>query len=238
MDTVQPDSLDAPAALAAVRFAAPAPPDSGHRPAALPTDGPEDTDAALLRAFATGDAQAFAALYARHERPLYRFVLRSLADAALADDLAQDTWLAVVRHAEHWTPRARFSTWLFGIARNKLIDHWRGCHGTVHFADLGGCDDTSDDGRDDDPGARWLERLAADAAGQPERQAQSRAQARALVRAVEQLPAAQRETFLLHAEGGLTIDEIAELTGCGSETIKSRFRYATGRLRSVLQDWR
>lgn len=66
----------------------------------------------------------------------------------------------------------------------------------------------------------------------------SRARARAFVDAVEALPAAQREAFLLHAEGGLTLEEIASLTQVGVETVKSRLRYATSKLRAAMEDWR
>jgi RNA polymerase sigma-70 factor (ECF subfamily) len=66
----------------------------------------------------------------------------------------------------------------------------------------------------------------------------SHAQARTFVSAVEQLPAAQREALLLHLEGELTLDEIAQLTGVGMETAKSRLRYALAKMRVALEDWR
>jgi len=69
-------------------------------------------------------------------------------------------------------------------------------------------------------------------------QALSRAQAAAFLAAVEQLPALQREAFLLHAEGGLTVEEVAQLTGVGRETAKSRLRYAMTRLRAAMEPWR
>lgn len=187
-------------------------------------------DAQSMLAYAAGDAAAFAALYARHERPLYRFLLRSVGgQAATADDLLQDVWLAVVRNAATWEPRARFATWLYGIARNRLIDHWRArrVHVSLDAAD-----------NELDPGAAALvDRIAADRTAQPEVRIESRAHAQAFIAAVEQLPAAQRETFLLHAEGELTLMEIAQLTGVGTETAKSRLRYAMVRLRQAMEAW-
>lgn len=200
------------------------------------TDADSDPDAALLVAYAAGDAAAFNALYARHERPVFRFLRRSLgADGeAFADELHQEVWLAVVRNAARYEPRARFATWLYGIARSKLIDHWRGRRPSVSL------DDPAHDGDlGDDAGVESLrDRLPADPAAQPEAQALTRAQGAAFLRAVEALPPVQREAFLLHAEGELTLAEIGALTGVSMETAKSRLRYALAKLRTTLAQWR
>ncbi len=189
-----------------------------------------DEDAALMLAYAAGDAAAFNTLYARHEMPVFRFLRRSLgADgAALVDELHQEVWLAVVRNAASYEPRARFATWLYGIARTRLIDHWRARRQHVSL----------DEPAANDPDETLADRLPADAAAQPEVQALTRAQGAAFLRAVEQLPPAQREVFLLHAEGELTLAEIGALTGVGMETAKSRLRYAMVKLRSDLAAWR
>ncbi len=184
------------------------------------------SDEALLAAYAAGDARAFADLYERHERPVYRYFLRQGASPALADDLLQDTWLAVVRHAADFEPRAKFTTWLYTVARNKLIDHWRGRDEVLSL------DAAANDPDDDAP----LEIDAGDA-HRPDVQAMSREQARAFVDAVEQLPPAQKEAFLLQAEGGLTLEEIAAVTQAGHETVKSRLRYAMARLRTAMEAW-
>jgi RNA polymerase sigma factor (sigma-70 family) len=189
-----------------------------------------DEDAALMLAYAAGDAAAFNTLYARHEMPVFRFLRRSLgADgAAVVDELHQEVWLAVVRNAASYEPRARFATWLYGIARTRLIDHWRARRQHVSL----------DEPAANDPDETLADRLPADAAAQPEVQALTRAQGAAFLRAVEQLPPAQREVFLLHAEGELTLAEIGALTGVGMETAKSRLRYAMVKLRSDLAAWR
>ncbi len=182
-----------------------------------------------MLAFARGDADAFGELFARHERGVYRFLLRSLSgQTAVAEDLLQEVWLAVVRNAAGWEPRARFATWLYGIARTRLIDHWRARREHVSL-------DATDDDAEDSPS--WTAELAADRTVQPEVRVASRAHAKAFIAAVEQLPAAQRETFLLHAEAELTLTEIAALTGVGMETAKSRLRYAMARLRTALEAW-
>ena len=187
----------------------------------------ETSDEALMLAYAGGDAAAFATLYDRHERPVYRFLLRSAGSAETAADLLQETWLAVVRHAATYEVRARFSTWLYGIARNKLIDHWRARRPDVSL----------DEPAANDPEETRVEQLEADRAWQPEVRALSQQQARAYLAAVEALPPAQRDAFLLQVEGELTLEEIGELTGVGRETVKSRLRYAQARLREALREW-
>jgi RNA polymerase sigma-70 factor (ECF subfamily) len=205
---------------------------ASEAPSELLADADTEADAALLASYAAGDAAAFNTLYARHERPVFRFLRRSLgADGeAFADELHQDVWLAVVRNAARYEPRARFTTWLYGIARSKLIDHWRARRPAVSLDDPAGDDDGDD--------ATLLDRLPAGPAVQPEVQALTRAQAAAFLRAVEALPPVQREAFLLHAEGELTLAEIGTLTGVGLETAKSRLRYALAKLRTTLAPWR
>jgi RNA polymerase sigma-70 factor (ECF subfamily) len=184
------------------------------------------SDEALLAAYAAGDARAFADLYERHERPVYRYFLRQGATPAQADDLLQDTWLAVVRNAGHFEPRAKFTTLLYTIARNKLVDHWRGRDDAVSL----------DDAANDPDGDATMDIDAGDA-HRPDVQAVSRAQARAFIDAVEQLPPAQKEAFLLQAEGGLSLEEIAAVTSAGHETVKSRLRYAMAKLRVAMEAW-
>lgn len=183
------------------------------------------TDEELLAAYAAGDARAFGELYERHERPVYRYFLRQGASPALADDLLQDTWMAVIRNAERFEPRARFTTWLYTVARSKMIDHWRSRDDAVSL------DEAAND-PDDPP----LE-LPGSEADRPDVRALSRAQAQAFVAAVEALPAVQREAFLLQTEGGLSLEEIAAITKVGHETVKSRLRYAMTKLRSAMEAW-
>lgn len=186
------------------------------------------SDEALMAAYQSGDARSFAQLFERHERPVFRFLLRSLGDAAAADDLLQEVWLAVVRNAVNYVPRAKFTTWLFTIARSKLVDHWRAATPMVSL----------DEEAANDPDEALVDRLAAAPHAQPEIQALSRAQARAFMDAVQALPAPQREAFLLHAEADMTVEEVATATGVGFETAKSRLRYALARLRAAMEQWR
>jgi RNA polymerase sigma-70 factor (ECF subfamily) len=209
-----------------------------HRPASAPApqaDGRGD-DAMLMAAYVDGDAAAFAALYDRHHRAVFRFLLRSLQQTALAEDLLQDVWLQVVRHAPAYEPHAKFTTWLFTIARNRLIDHWRAAPDVKSLDEMAAADDDGDGGGGDGP--TRLDRLADERTPLPEVAVHDAAQARALMNAVSALPAPQREAFVLHLESGMTLAEIGTLTGVGTETVKSRIRYALARLRERLQEWR
>lgn len=190
------------------------------------SDSASDED--LLAAYAAGDARAFAELYDRHERAIYRYFLRQGATAALADDLLQETWLAIVRYAATFEPRAKFTTWLYTIARSKMFDHWRARDEAVSLAYFTDAANDSDGGVLDVP---------ASDAYRPDHQALARAEARAFLAAVEALPPVQREAFLLQVEGGMSLDEIAAVTGAAHETVKSRLRYAMAKLRSAMEAW-
>src|SRR5882672_4665477 len=199
-------------------------------------------DEQLMRNYAAGSSAAFAHLFERHEHAVFRFRLRSLGgQRAPAEDLLQDVWLAVIRNASSWAPRAKFTTWLFTIARSRLIDHWRAQErgeglGSARTVPL----DDEEQRQGDDAHAAATSAplaLAADPIWQLEVRALSRAQARAFVAAVEHLPAAQREAFLLHAEGDLTVADIARQTDTPAETVKSRLRYALAKLRVAMEEW-
>jgi len=177
-------------------------------------------DADLLRAHRSGDAHAFARLYDRYDRASFTVIRRLLgaAHADVAEDLHQEAWIAVSRNAASFDPaKASFAAWLFTIARNKTFDHFRRQKVAVLVGDLG---DTA---------------MAAPDPGQsPLEQVQSRERAAEIVAAVEALPLEQRGVFVMFADGGLSLEEIAQATGVAAETAKSRLRYARAKLRQSL----
>jgi RNA polymerase sigma-70 factor (ECF subfamily) len=208
----------------------------GAHARAAATDG--DSDESLMQAFAGGDAAAFTRLYDRHERSTWRFVRHRLGarHEGAAEDVLQETWISVARGAGRYVPTARFTTWLFTVARNRAVDHLRGQADAMLSIDaplraVVGSDD-------DDDGERWADRVAADATDGPLARIESRQQADAFLAALAQLPAPQREAFVLQAEGGLSIEEVAQATGVRAETAKTRLRYAKARLRTLLAGWR
>lgn len=189
---------------------------------------PEDlrTDEALVLAYKAGDSSAFEVLYGRWRGRLYRYFLRQCSHAGHADELFQETFLRIIGAAEHYEVTAKFSTWIFSIAHNLLIDHWRKLGREPVLASP--MVDEDDDGEIDMPAPESVI---------PEHQAVQHQLGKAIIAAVAELPDAQRETFLLAEEGELSLEEIARITGVGRETIKSRLRYATKKLRAALENW-
>lgn len=182
-----------------------------------------ETDENLMMRFGRGEAAAFEALYQRHESRLFRYLFRQLRDQANADDVMQDVWFAVARNARRYQPTAKFTTWLFTLAHNRMIDVIRKNRPQVSLDDSDAADETA-----------LQDRLPADARAQPERQAQAAQEGAALLAAVSRLPADQRSAFLLQAEGDLSLEEIAAATGANFETVKSRLRYARAKLKQLL----
>jgi len=138
----------------------------------------------------------------------------------LADEVFQETWLSLIRSASQPQGRATFRTWLFQIARNRLIDHWRkhGARQPLH--------DSYDE----------QNHAVTDEANDPEQLLSLSRDSQRLESALQTLPADQREVFLLRAHGDLDLAQIASLTETPLETVKSRLRYAQQKLRRLLAE--
>jgi RNA polymerase sigma factor (sigma-70 family) len=80
----------------------------------------EAPDEELMLAYRGGDTGAFEILYGRHRARLFRFVLRSVKIRATAEDLYQEIWMRVIEARAGYAPTARFTTWLYTIAHNRL----------------------------------------------------------------------------------------------------------------------
>lgn len=173
----------------------------------------ERSDEDLMADWAEGGMAAFEALYARYRGPLYRYLLRLCGDPARANDLYQGSWEKVIRARRQYRPQAPFRAWLFRIAHNHAMDDFRRERPTtpLHETDPPG----------PEPG--------------PAAEAEAEERARRLGAALSALPAEQRDAILLKLEGGLDLEAIAQVTGVGRETAKSRLRYATARLKTALQ---
>jgi RNA polymerase sigma-70 factor (ECF subfamily) len=188
----------------------------------------QESDENLMLRFGRGEAAAFEFLYQRHESRVFRYLHRNVRNEASANDLMQEVWFAVVRGAANYQPSAKFTTWLFTIAHNRMVDMIRANHRLQSL-------DAGDDADPED--SSLLDRLAVDGKLEPPAQVQSQHEAAALLAAVAQLPAEQRSAFLLQAEAGLSVEEIAEATGSNFETVKSRLRYARAKLRQLLWEY-
>lgn len=162
---------------------------------------------------------AFEVLYRRHKDPLFRYFLRACHDRESAAEMLQDVWASLIRTRARYEPRARFTTWLYTLAHNRLMDHFRAR--PPPSGPLEGADEVAaPEHQGPESGAR---------------EAQLRGR---LLAGLAALPLEQREAFLMKEEGGLSLEEIAEATGVGRETVKSRLRYALAKLREELSDVR
>lgn len=85
----------------------------------------DDADETLMLRYRDGEVAAFAPLYARHKGALYRYLLRQCGQPALAEELFQDVWLKLIAARAGYTVQARFATYLYRLAHNRLIDHYR-----------------------------------------------------------------------------------------------------------------
>jgi RNA polymerase sigma-70 factor (ECF subfamily) len=195
----------------------------------MPAVQSDATDEMLMIRYQRGDRQAFAELVGRHGRRVYNFVLRQLRDDALAEDVTQETFLRVVQSAAQFKNESRFSTWLYSIVRNLCVDHERRRQHRRHAS----LDERTNGGEQQ---SRPLADVVADShpRASVERSVVSSQVGASIVRALEDLPTEQREVFLMREIANLPFDDIALITNCPPNTVKSRMRYALDRLRDAL----
>ncbi|TDF34855.1 sigma-70 family RNA polymerase sigma factor [Alteromonadaceae bacterium M269] len=184
------------------------------------------TDEQLMQSFGEGDYEAFEVLYQKHKGGVYRYLLRQTASKSVAEDLFQDVWSQVIAGAANYKVTAKFTTWLYTIARNKLID------GVKHNKVVEKVLDTDCDTRENE------DKLADDAKERhrPDIAYEQERQMVAIKHCVGRLPSTQLECFLLREEAGLALADIAEMVGSGLEAAKSRLRYAYKNLRECLEN--
>ncbi|PTL76129.1 RNA polymerase sigma factor [Vitiosangium sp. GDMCC 1.1324] len=192
--------------------------------------GPETSDERLMLAFRAGDARAFEVLVRKHRTPVFNFILRFTGHRARAEDVLQETWLKVVRSASEYEAKAKFTTWLYTIARNLCVDSARK-ESYRQATSL----EASVTGAEGDEGRPLGESLP-DEGASPERGAYNARVRPLLERALAGLPEEQREVFVLREYSGVPFKEIAEVTGVSENTVKSRMRYALEGLRRRLAE--
>jgi RNA polymerase sigma-70 factor (ECF subfamily) len=196
---------------------------------AVPDTRDDVTDETLMTRYQRGDVAAFAALTARHQAPIFNFVLRQVRVSAVAEELAQEVFIRVIEGAPSFKHQAKFTTWAYTIARNLCIDHSRKASHRRH---------ASLDQHEGESGQALGDRLAdLHPRASIERAAVSTEIQARVIAAVEALPDEQREVFLLRQLGNLPFQEIATVTGTPENTVKSRMRYALERLQEALTDF-
>jgi RNA polymerase sigma-70 factor (ECF subfamily) len=172
----------------------------------------ETTDERLMQQYANGDTKSFDQLYSRHRGALYRYFLRQIKDTSTANDLYQGVWEKIIRARLNYKNTTPFTAWMYRIAHNHLVDHYRRQkpEGQLETAEL----------TDNRP--------------LPPQQLMADQQSDEMYNRISELPEEQRNTLLLKLEAGLKMEEIATVTGVSRETVKSRLRYAVSKLKRSL----
>ena len=174
-------------------------------------------DSALMLRYRDGDVAAFEALYRRHNDALYRYLLRLSHNRDTAEDVFQEVWGKIIKARDNYRPTAKFTTFLYRVAHNCFIDHIRRNKRHTRTVDI-------------EPAHQ------PDTADCTEMQVERSLARRRLLQALQDLPDEQRDVFLLHEEAGLSLDNIASVTGTNRETAKSRLRYAVKKLRTAIDE--
>ena len=190
---------------------------SGAALAYAPAMAHAPDDSALMLRYQDGDVSAFETLYRRHKDPVYRYLLRLSGHPQAAEDVFQDVWGKIIKARASYRPTARFTTFLYRVAHNCFIDHVRR-------------------NRRHSGAAEFKPELFSDGGESLELTTERQLARQRLAEALGTLPEEQRDAFLLHEEGGLSVDQIATVTGCNRETAKSRLRYAVAKLRAAIDE--
>lgn len=182
----------------------------------LSSDARAEDDECLFAAYRQGDMAAFDALYRRYQKSLYLYLLRRGLSESQAQDVFHDCWMQVISHREDYQG-GHFRAWIFSIARNRSIDSFR--RASIRQAEpLDTQHESHNQAFSSATVAQDLDCL------------------QLLKNSIGALPLDQRDAFLLKQEGGLSLQQIADVMAVGRETIKSRIRYAMQHLKQLLED--
>jgi len=178
-----------------------------------------------MLAYKKGDPAAFEALLKRYEKGVYCFALRMVNNRAMAEDVTQESFLRVIKASGRYKAKACFRNYLYRIARNLCVDLLRKKgKGMLEAESRLNPEGLLDSLPDDNPG--------------PELRTGARQARLALYKALQNLPAEQREVFLLKEVKDMKLQDVAKVTGTNLNTVKSRLRYALFSLREQLSgEW-
>lgn len=164
-----------------------------------------------MRLYASGSTRAFEVLYSRHKQKLHSFIRHQCGDDSLAQELTQDTWMAVIKQAVNYSAKAKFTTWLYRIAYNRLVDHWRKFGPSANVV----TEQLQEPFADNEPCSDHIEYHQ-------------------ILEQLEELPREQL-TALLLSIAGFSRNDIANITNSKPETVKSRLRYARNQLKAQIE---
>jgi RNA polymerase sigma-70 factor (ECF subfamily) len=187
-----------------------------------------DPDAALMLRVKRGDRAAFATLVENYQQPLHNFIHRTLRDEAEADDLAQNVFLQVWKSRDRYERTAKFSTWLFTIARNLCLNEIR--RRTRHPAES--LEETHSE-HDDQPQRQYEDKKVF----LPTENALHGELAQKIEEALAELPEAQRTAILLCRQDELSYEEIAKVLDCSLSATKSLIHRGRETLKEKLKPY-
>ncbi len=188
-----------------------------------------DSDAALMLRAKRGDRAAFEELVSKYQQPVLNFIYRALPDAAEAEDLAQGVFVQVWKSAARYEPSAKFSTWLFTIARNLCLNEFR--RRARHPADSLDAPAHADT---EEPRGHGIEDRRESAASDALLRGELEAK---VAEAVAALPENQRTALVLWQRDELAYEDIAEVLGCSLSAVKSLIHRARETLKARLKPY-
>jgi len=177
------------------------------------------SDETLMLDYGRDSATAFDELYHRNKARLYRYFLRQTNQASLAEEFSHEVWIRIINSRKNYQVKAKFSTYLFQIAHNYLVDYFR----------------RASTNQEVDCGDETIQNTTDNGLNNPEALLDKQRAKQTLIKLINQLPPEQRDVFVLKEEGNLSIEEIAGIICENPETIKSRLRYAQRKLRDGMQ---
>lgn len=168
-------------------------------------------DEELMLQVRNGTSEMLGVLFDRYQAPLFNFYARLMGDRAVSEDLVQEVFLRILRYRNSYQPGTPFRAWMYQIARNARVDHYR-----------------------KSPRQESFEPEMARPAAPPD-SAQQEQEAELLHRALQQLPDEKREILILARFQELKYEEIAGLLGCELNAVKTRVHRALQELRKTFR---
>src|SRR3972149_1791555 len=192
----------------------------------------DESDEGLMLRYQKGEVRAFEVLLSRHRKPVFNFILRYVGDRTHAEDLLQEVFLRIIKGADAYQRQAKFTTWLYTIARNLCVDAARrGKHRRAYSLDA---PMSAHEGKD---GATLLDVTSDPQQAGVDRQVIGNELHGKLYSAIGKLSDEQREVFLMREFLDMPFKDIADVVGCPENTVKSRMRYALEKLREELEEY-
>jgi RNA polymerase sigma-70 factor, ECF subfamily len=187
-----------------------------------------DPDAALMVRFRDGDEAAFDLLVEKYKNPIFNYIARQIGNLNESEDIAQNVFVQVFRNSKNYEPSAKFTTWLYTIARNLCLNEFR----RRQRHPLQSLDQTISDHPEQEPPQFADPRARSPAIESSEKELQQR-----ILAAIEKLPENQRTAVLLCRYEGMPYEEIAKVLKTSVGATKSLLNRARKTLKSELSEF-